>query len=458
MSRAPQETRRRHQADASASSRIFLLVFAGDRAVRRRLPDLQHLHDPGRPAAARARPAARARRQPAAGRPSACSSRRSSSAARRLAGRPRGRRAGRDRAARAAQRLRRRRCPPGRWWWRRAPWSSAPPSAWSSPCSRRCCRPAGPPRIPPVAAMRDAERPRPVAAPRARSSGAVLLAARRRSASASGCAASCALLGARRAAGLPRRRGAVARCWPGRSPGCSARRCPAGCPAGSAGSTRCATPAAPSATAAALMVGLALVSAVSIARRVAQGLASSEIVARRGRRRPDRRSRAAAEFAGRPQPRVGDGRGRAARRSAGVDVLRFEPRSSGTAGRVRHRGLDRRARHDGRGSIRRAGELAGWSPRRSCSPRAAATDLGLAPGDELTVRFTRRRAATYTVAGTYADNQLVGGYLFDESVVAGLRDLAGRRRARRRGARGVPAGAALGGGRPSRPTSRPSRC
>ncbi len=51
----------------------FLLVFAGDRPVRRDLPDHQHLLDPGRPAQPRARAAARDGRLAQAGQPRRCS-------------------------------------------------------------------------------------------------------------------------------------------------------------------------------------------------------------------------------------------------------------------------------------------------------------------------------------------------------------------------------------------------
>ena len=72
--------RRQHQGRARLLQHLPARLRRG-RAVRRRLPHLQHLLDPGRAAAARAGPAARARRQPPAGRPRACWSSRSWSAA-----------------------------------------------------------------------------------------------------------------------------------------------------------------------------------------------------------------------------------------------------------------------------------------------------------------------------------------------------------------------------------------
>ncbi len=115
--RAPTPSR-----SAWASSRSSCSSSRDRGAVRRRLSHLQHLHDPGRPAAARARPAARARREPAAG----DHQRRGRGAGRRrhrLAAGARARRAGRDRAARAGQQLRRRAARRVRWWCPRAPCS-----------------------------------------------------------------------------------------------------------------------------------------------------------------------------------------------------------------------------------------------------------------------------------------------------------------------------------------------
>ena len=115
---SPTSCRARSTTSSSFIS-TALLIFAVDRAVRRRLHDLQHVLDHGRPAHPRARAAARRRREPPAGVPLGARRGRADRA-RRLADRPRARRARRARPQGAAEGVRHRRCRRRRWCSRRA--------------------------------------------------------------------------------------------------------------------------------------------------------------------------------------------------------------------------------------------------------------------------------------------------------------------------------------------------
>ena len=131
-----------------------------------------------------------------------------------------------------------------------------------------CSRLAGPPRCRPIAAMRDVavDRSGQQPAPGRRSASAVTgLGAAAMAAGLFGGAGTRAWSASVRRACSSASPCSV-RSWPGRSAGCSARRCPAcgACPARSLGRTPCATPSAPSATAAALMIGVALVGFITI--------------------------------------------------------------------------------------------------------------------------------------------------------------------------------------------------
>ncbi len=166
-------------------------------------------------------------------------------------------------------------------------------------------------------------------------------------------------------------------------------------------------------TAAALMVGLALVSAVSIvgesvkasvSKIVLGAVGADLIVAQQGGGGGGQNGLSPAigeALAGRPE--IGR-----------LDRLHFDAAQLGD--RVEFvTAVSPGALGTTVGLIPRSGELR-LEPTAVLLSEGAATDLGLAPGDELTVRFTRGEPRPYTVAGTFADNQLVGGYLFDESV------------------------------------------
>jgi len=73
--------------------------------------------------------------------------------------------------------------------------------------------------------------------------------------------------------------------------------------------------------------------------------------------------------------------------------------------------------------VRAAGDVRRIDPGTVLLAKSTAEDLGVRPGDTLPVRFPRGEPRTFTVGGTYVDNQLVGGWLFDASVSSDFESL-----------------------------------
>lgn len=163
-------------------------------------------------------------------------------------------------------------------------------------------------------------------------------------------------------------------------------------------------------TAAALMVGLALVSAVSVlgasakasVTKIVQGALGADLVVQQ-RGGGDGLSPAVGDALS-VLPQVGR-----------VDRLRFDSAQvSGTVKSVTSvpaAALGRSVQ-----VIPAAGDVDRLSPTTVLLSKSAARDLGVRPGATLPVRFTRGEPRMFTVGGTYVDNQLVGSYLFDEAV------------------------------------------
>ncbi len=163
-------------------------------------------------------------------------------------------------------------------------------------------------------------------------------------------------------------------------------------------------------TAAALMIGLALVSAVSVlgasakasVTRIVQGAVGADLVVQQ-REGGDGLS-----------PSVGDAL--AALPAVGrVDRLGFD--AAEVRGRVVNvTSVPPAALGRTVDIVRSTGDLGALRPTSVLVSARTAKDLGVRQGDRLPVRFTRGEPRTFTVAGTYVDNQLVGNYLFDAAV------------------------------------------
>jgi putative ABC transport system permease protein len=164
------------------------------------------------------------------------------------------------------------------------------------------------------------------------------------------------------------------------------------------------------ATAAALMVGLALVSAVSVlgssakasVTKIVAGALAADLVVQSTGGGEGLSPSVGDELATLPQ--VGQ-----------VDRLRFDEAQvrdkvefvtsvpAGALGRT----VD---------VTRAAGDVQQLSPTTVLLSKSTAEGLAVSPGDSLPVRFARGDERTFTVGGTYVDNELVGSYLFESSV------------------------------------------
>lgn len=163
-------------------------------------------------------------------------------------------------------------------------------------------------------------------------------------------------------------------------------------------------------TAAALMIGLALVSAVSVlgasaktsVTKIVQGALGADLVVQQ-RGGGDGLS-----------PAVGDAL-TALPQVGRVDRLRFD--SAQVQGGVESvTAVPASAIGHTVDIAPVAGDADHLTPSSVLLSKSKAEDLGVAPGDSLRVQLRRGGPRTFTVAGTYVDNQLVGSVLFDSAV------------------------------------------
>ncbi len=161
-------------------------------------------------------------------------------------------------------------------------------------------------------------------------------------------------------------------------------------------------------TAAALMVGLALVSTVSILGdsakasidKIIQGAVGADLVVQQTE-----------GFTGFPTA-VGTTVG-ALPQVKTVDVLRFDAAKVG-AETTFITAVPPRAVGTTLTLTRKSGVLA-LSPGVVLASESEAKARSLAPGDTVTVTYSKGAKETVRLGGTYADNQLIGPYLFDQS-------------------------------------------
>lgn len=163
------------------------------------------------------------------------------------------------------------------------------------------------------------------------------------------------------------------------------------------------------ATAAALMIGLALVSTVSVlgasakasVEKIVQGALGADLVVQQK-----------GGFDG-FSPAVGDAL--AALPEVGqVDRLRFDSAQVG-GDVVEITSVPGQAVGQTVDLARVAGDVTALSEGEVLLSEGEAEELGVAPGDSVPVQFSRGAERSFTVAGTYVDNELVGPYLFDAS-------------------------------------------
>ncbi len=167
-------------------------------------------------------------------------------------------------------------------------------------------------------------------------------------------------------------------------------------------------------TAAALMIGLALVSAVSVIGSSAKtsvvsivknGLEADLIVSS-----PTGQTGVPPEISEQlaALPQVGS-----------VDALRFGEATVGTdttfVSTLTSGGLGRSL-----APVQRSGDVSEIGPDAFIMDDTTATDRGLSAGDDVQVTFERGEPTTLRLAGTYARNALLGSYLFDEAFNADL--------------------------------------
>ena len=161
-------------------------------------------------------------------------------------------------------------------------------------------------------------------------------------------------------------------------------------------------------TAAALMVGLALVSTVSILGdsakasidKIIKGAVGADLVVQETQ-----------GFAGFPTA-VGDAV-RSLPQVTTVDALRFDAAKVG-AETTFITAVPPRAVGSTLTLTRKSGQLA-LSPGVVLASESEAKARSLKAGDDVTVTYSKGAKQTVRVGGTYADNQLIGPYLFDQS-------------------------------------------
>lgn len=163
-------------------------------------------------------------------------------------------------------------------------------------------------------------------------------------------------------------------------------------------------------TAAALMIGLALVSAVSVlgasattsVRSIVAGALAADLVVQPSGGGEGLSPSVADALARLPEvgqvDRLRQDRAQVADRTAQVTAV--PPSALGRTVAV----------------VRASGDVGRLDPRTVLLSERVADRLGVHPGDRVPVRFSRGDAQAFTLGGTYVDNQLVGDYLFDLDV------------------------------------------